>query len=77
MAEQQKDFAYYAEKAEHQMQLSLGRDEDGMPLYLDDNAKTRHAMRAQVYATLATAAPKADGNRVEGNQPMNFNDGTR
>lgn len=53
-----KDFAYYADKAERQIQLSLGHEADGTRLFTDSDAKTRHVMRAQVYATLATGAPK-------------------
>jgi hypothetical protein len=56
MSEQVKDFRYYAEKAEHQIQLSLGHEADGTQLFNSDGAKTRHVMRAQVYATLATGA---------------------
>lgn len=57
-ANEVKDFAYYADKAERQIQLSLGHEADGTRLFTDDGAKTRHVMRAQVYATLATGAPK-------------------
>ena len=60
MSDEPKDFRYYADKAEKQLQLSLGRDEGDQPLYIDADMKTRHVMRAQVYATLATAAPKVD-----------------
>lgn len=78
MPEPVKDFTYYAEKAEKQLQLSLGRDENDQPLYLDSEAKTRHVMRAHVYAVLAAGVPQADpapksnffyfvnGQRVEG-----------
>jgi len=78
MKDDTKDFAYYAAQAENQLCLSLGRDENGQPLYLDSEAKTRHVMRAHVYALLATGAPKAEpeprsnffyfvnGQRVEG-----------
>lgn len=59
MSEETKDFAYYADKAEHQIQLSLGRADDGSPLYMDSDSKTRHVMRAQVYATLALAVTQA------------------
>lgn len=57
MADQVKDFAYYADKAEQQLQLSLGRDERGQILPMDDATKTRHVMRGQAYATLAAGAP--------------------
>jgi hypothetical protein len=60
-ADEVKDFDYYAEKAERQIQLSLGHEADGSRLFTDDGAKTRHVMRAQVYATLATGAPKTRG----------------
>jgi hypothetical protein len=78
MSEQTKDFAHYAEQAENQLQLSLGHEADGTRLLMDGDTKTRHVMRAQVYATLATAAPKPEpasksqffyfvnGERVEG-----------
>jgi len=78
MRDEAKDFAHYAAQAEKQLQLSLGRDENGQPLYLDSEAKTRHVMRAHVYALLASGAPKAEpeprsnffyfvnGQRVEG-----------
>jgi hypothetical protein len=56
MSEQVKDFRYYAEKAEHQIQLSLGHEADGTRLLIDGDAKTRYVLRAQVYATLATGA---------------------
>jgi len=59
MSDETKDFAYYADKAEHQIQLSLGRDENGQPLYIDSDSKTRHVMRAHVYAVLAAGAPQA------------------
>ena len=51
-----KDFLYYAAKAEHEVRFSLGRDDNDQPLVISDGAKTRHVMRAQVYATLATGA---------------------
>lgn len=57
MSDETKDFAHYAEKAEHQMQLSLGHEADGTRLFVDDDAKMRHVLRAQVYATLAAGAP--------------------
>lgn len=57
MAEEAKDFRYYAERAEQQLQLSLGRDERGQILPMDDAAKMRYALRAQAYATLAAGAP--------------------
>ena len=66
MSDETKDFRYYAAKAEHQIQLSLGRDEDGSPLYIDGEMATRHAMRAQVYATLALGAATAKGDRTDG-----------
>jgi hypothetical protein len=79
MSKQAKDFEYYAAQAEHQLQLSLGRDEDDQPLMMSSEAKTRHVARAHVYALLAVAAaPKAEpvpksqffyfvnGQRVEG-----------
>jgi hypothetical protein len=56
MSEQVKDFRYYAEQAERQIQLSLGHEADGTRLLIDSEAKVRHVMRAQVYATLATGA---------------------
>jgi hypothetical protein len=55
-----KDFKYYAAQAEKQLQFSLGRDEHGQPLYNTDEAKTRHVMRAHVYALLASVASKAE-----------------
>lgn len=60
MSDAVKDFRYYADKAEHQIQLSLGRDDNASPLYMDSETKTRHVMRAHVYAVLAAAAPKRD-----------------
>jgi hypothetical protein len=75
-----RDFTYYAEKAERQLQYSLGRDENGQRTYSSDEAKTRYVMRAHVYALLASGAAKAEpepesrsnffyfvnGERVEG-----------
>lgn len=66
MGDRVKDFAYYAEQAEHQIQLSLGHEADGTRLFNSDGAKTRHAMRAQVYATLALGAATAKGDRTDG-----------
>ena len=66
---QTKDFAYYAEQAERQLQYSLGRDENGQPTYSGDEAKTRYVMRAHIYALLASGAPKA-----EPTWPMRDND---
>lgn len=60
-----KDFRYYAEKAEQQIQLSLGHEADGTQLFNSDGAKTRHVMRAQVYATLAAGAPEPAPQRIE------------
>lgn len=53
MSDETKDFRYYADKAEHQVQLSLGHEANGSRLLIDGDAKTRHVMRAQVFATLA------------------------
>jgi len=71
MSDELKDFRYYADKAEHQLQLSLGHTEDGTRLLMDNETKTRHVMRAQVYATLAMAAPKTD---PKSDWPMRDND---
>lgn len=66
MGDRVKDFAYYAEQAEHQIQLSLGHEADGTQLFNSDGAKTRHVMRAQVYAALALAAATVKGNHTDG-----------
>lgn len=57
MPEQVKDFRYYADKAEHEIQLSLGRDDNGQVLVMSDGAKHRHIARAEIYAKLAASAP--------------------
>lgn len=57
MSDETKDFAHYAEQAERQLQLSLGHEADGSRLFIDGDAKMRHVLRAQVYATLAAGAP--------------------
>jgi len=60
MSDKVKDFRYYADRAEQQLQLSLGRDENDQILYMEPEAKTRHVMRAHVYAVLAAGAPQAE-----------------
>jgi hypothetical protein len=59
MSDELKDFRYYADNAEHQIQLSLGHEADGTRLLIDNDTKTRHIMRAHVYAVLAAGAPAA------------------
>lgn len=66
MSDEPKDFGYYADKAEQQIQLSLGHEADGTQLFNSEGAKTRHVMRAQVYAALALAAATAKGDRTDG-----------
>lgn len=66
MSDEMKDFAYYADKAEEQIQLSLGHEADGTQLFNSEGAKTRHVMRAQVYATLALGAATVKGDRTDG-----------
>lgn len=65
MNDKPKDFAYYAERAEHQLQLSLGHEADGTRLLIDDETKTRYVMRAHVYAVLAAGAPVREVNEFE------------
>lgn len=65
MSDETKDFAYYAKQSEHQLQLSLGHEADGTRLHMDSDTKMRHVMRAQVYATLAAAAPEPAPQRIE------------
>lgn len=60
MSDDVKDFAYYAERAEEQLQHSMGRDADGQPAMIGEGAKNRHVMRADVYARLACGAPKPE-----------------
>jgi hypothetical protein len=57
MSNDVKDFAYYAERAEKELQFSMGRDLDGLKTLISDEAKTRHVMRADVLARLACGAP--------------------
>lgn len=58
MAEPVKDFWYYADQAEREMQLSLGRDDRGQFIPgMTDEIKHRHLVRAEVYARLAASAP--------------------
>lgn len=65
MSDEVKDFRYYAAKAEQQIQLSLGHEADGTQLFNSDDAKTRHVMRAHVYAVLAAGAPVREVNEFE------------
>lgn len=66
MSDDPKDFAYYADRAEQQLQLSLGHETDGTRLLINDETKTRYVMRAQVYATLALGAATVKGDRTDG-----------
>lgn len=65
MSDETKDFRYYAKQAEHQIQLSLGRDEQDQILVMSDGAKNRHVWRAEIYARLAAAAPPPEARQFE------------
>lgn len=58
MSDQVKDFVYYADKAEEQMQHSLGQH--------TADTKDRHLRRAELYVRLAAAAPvvKRPANQI-------------